>query len=385
MTLEITARAKKMKASGVRVVSFASGEPDFDTPDYITEAAHRALDLGITKYTPAAGTVELREAICNKLRADNGLNYDPSQIVVSNGAKHSLFNAFMATLDVGDEAIVPAPYWLSYPELVKMAGGTPVFVPTRAENGFKLTPSELERAITPKTKALVLNSPNNPTGAVYSRDELDALAAVIERRPMYVISDEIYEKLIYDGEHCSIAACSDALKQLTVVVNGMSKTYAMTGWRIGYAAANKTLASAMSSMQSHATSNANSIAQYASVAALADVTRADGFLRRMHGVFAARKQLAVDILDGLGVEYIRPQGAFYVMVSVKKYMGMSVDGNVIRSAADFAGALLDTAKVAVIPCEGFGAPDYIRLSYAASESDIKSGLDAFGEFLTRIH
>ena len=385
LTLEITARAKKMKADGMRVVSFAAGEPDFNTPDYIIEAGHKALELGLTKYTPAAGTVELRKAICQKLKNDNALDYGVTNIVVSNGAKHSLFNAFMAILNPGDEVIIPSPYWLSYPELVKMAGGVPVFVQTKAENSFKITAEELEQAITDKTKAFVLNNPNNPTGAVYTRSELNALGAVIEKHEVFVVSDEIYEKLTYERRHHSIAAYSDVLKERTIVINGMSKTYSMTGWRVGYAAANEQIASAMSSMQSHSTSNCNTIAQYASSVALSDKLHGDAFLEDMRATFDARRALMMLRLHRLGLEYIEPKGAFYVMVCIKKFIGTSIEGQRIRSAYDFASLLLEQAQVAVIPCESFGADEYVRLSYAASEKDIERGLDAIGVFIAQLN
>ncbi|MCX4312747.1 MAG: pyridoxal phosphate-dependent aminotransferase [Clostridia bacterium] len=385
LTLEITARAKKMKADGMRVVSFAAGEPDFTTPEYIMEGGRKALEMGLTKYTPAAGTVELRKAICQKLKNDNALDYDKANIVVSNGAKHSLFNAFMAILNPGDEVIIPSPYWLSYPEIVKMAGGVPVFVQTKAENSFKLMPSELDGAVTKKTKALILNNPNNPTGAVYTRSELNALGAAIEKYEIFVISDEIYEKLTYERRHHSIAAYSDILKERTIVINGMSKTYAMTGWRIGYAAADEQIASAMSSMQSHSTSNANSIAQYASFVALSDKLHGDAFLEDMRATFDARRALMMLRLHRLGLEYIEPKGAFYIMASVKKFIGKSIEGQRITSAYDFSSALLEQVQVATIPCESFGAPEYIRLSYAASEIDIERGLDAMASFLSQLH
>jgi len=385
LTLEITARAKKMKADGIPVVSFAAGEPDFNTPEYIIEAGHKALDSGYTKYTPAAGIIELRNAICAKLKNDNALDYNPSQIVVSNGGKHSLFNTFMATLDPGDEVIIPAPYWLSYPELVKMSGGVPIVVDTKPENKFKITPEELEGAITNKTKAFILNNPNNPTGAVYTRSELNALAAVIEKHEIYVVSDEIYEKLNYEHRHHSIAACSDVLKDRTIVINGMSKTYSMTGWRVGYAAANEQIASAMVSIQSHSTSNVNAVAQYASYIALSDKFHGDAFLEDMRATFDARRALMMLRLSRLGLNYIEPKGAFYVMVSIKEFEGRSYEGQRLRSAYDFASALLEHAQVAVVPCEGFGAPDYIRMSYAASEKDIERGLDSIAVFLSQLH
>lgn len=384
LTLEITARAKKMKADNIPVVSFAAGEPDFNTPDYIIQAGHKALELGMTKYTPASGTAELKAAICEKLKNDNALEYLPSQIVVSNGGKHSLFNAFMAVLEVGDEVIIPAPYWLSYPEIVKMAGGVPVYVQTKPENNFKITAVELENAITDKTKAFILNNPNNPTGAVYTRSELNALASVIEKHEIYVVSDEIYEKLNYEHRHHSIAAYSDILKDRTIVVNGMSKTYSMTGWRVGYSASNEKISSAMASMQSHSTSNINAVAQYASYIALSDKYHGDAFLEDMRATFDARRALMMLRLSRLGLKFIEPKGAFYVMVSIKQFEGMSYEGQRIRSAHDLALSLLDNAQVAVIPCESFGAPDYIRLSYAASEKDIERGLDKIAVYLEQL-
>ncbi|MDE6201217.1 MAG: pyridoxal phosphate-dependent aminotransferase [Clostridiales bacterium] len=384
LTLEITARAKKMKADGMRVVSFAAGEPDFNTPDYIVAAGREALDKGMTKYTPASGTLALKKAICQKLKSDNGLDYEPSNIVVSNGAKHSLFNAFMAILNPGDEVIIPSPYWLSYPEIVKMAGGVPVFVETKADNSFKITPAELADAITDKTKAFILNNPNNPTGAVYTRGEINALAHEIEKHKIFVVSDEIYEKLTYERKHHSIAAYSDILKERTIVINGLSKTYAMTGWRVGYAAAEEHIASAMSSMQSHSTSNVNSIAQHASTVALSDKLHGEAFLEGMKATFDARRALMMLRLQRLKVDFIEPKGAFYVMMSVNKFIGKQLDGQRIRSAFDFASVLLEQGLVAVIPCESFGAPDYVRLSYAASEIDIERGLDAIAAFISQL-
>lgn len=384
LTLEITARAKKMKADGIPVVSFAAGEPDFNTPDYIIEAGHKALEMGLTKYTPASGTAELKKAICQKFKSDNALDYKPNQIVVSNGGKHALFNAFMAILDPGDEVIIPSPYWLSYPELVKMTGGVPVFVQTKPENNFKITAEELEKAITPKTKAFILNNPNNPTGAVYTGKDINALAAVIEKHEVYVVSDEIYEKLNYEHIHRSIAAYSDTLKDRTIVVNGMSKTYSMTGWRVGYAAANEQIAAAMSSLQSHSTSNVNAVAQYASQIALSDKFHGEAFLEDMKATFDARRALMMLRLKRIGIDYIEPRGAFYVMASIKKFEGMSYENQPVRSAYDFASLLLEHAQVAVIPCEGFGAPDYVRLSYAASEKDIERGLNSISGFISQL-
>lgn len=383
MTLEITAKAKKMKEEGLPVISFGAGEPDFNTPDYIIEAAKVALDKGMTKYTPASGTADLKAAICNKLKKDNGLSYEPSQIIVSNGAKHALYNAFLAILNSGDEVIIPAPYWLTYPELVKLCGGVPVYVDTKAENGFKLTADELKAAITPRTKAIIINDPNNPSGAVYTKDELWAIAKVVSENPMYIISDEIYEKLVYNGEHFSIANYSSEIKDLTILVNGVSKTYSMTGWRIGYTASNKRIASAISAAQSHCTSNPNSIAQYATLAALLS-DKGDEFLKGMLTEFDARRKLIEEELTKSGIDFVRPDGAFYVFVSVKQFIGKSYDGAKIDSARTLANLLIEKANTAVIPCEGFGAPDYIRLSYAISREDISQGLKNITEFTSKL-
>lgn len=383
LTLEITAKAKKMRAEGKPVVSFGAGEPDFNTPAYIVNAAKHALDIGFTKYTPASGTDSLKKAIAEKLKKDNELEYAPSDIVVSNGAKHSLYNAFAAIIDAGDEVIIPAPYWLTYPELVKLCDGVPVFVPTKAENGFKLTADELKKAICKKTKALVLNNPCNPSGAVYSESEIKALAAVLENTDIYVISDEIYEKLVYEGgAPYSIAAYSPNLKEHTIVVNGVSKTYSMTGWRIGYTASNSAVAKAMSGIQSHTTSNPNSIAQYAACEAY---THGEGekFLAEMKATFDRRRKLMIETLKKIPqIGFIYPQGAFYVMIDISKFLGKKTeDETVIDSAHAMAGKLLDDVMVAAIPCESFGADGYLRLSYAIGEEDIKAGLERFEKFV----
>lgn len=372
-----------MKEDGKPVVSFGAGEPDFNTPQYILDAAKTALDKGLTKYTPASGTVALRQAIAQKLQADNGLRYDPAQIVVSNGAKHSLCNAFMAILDPGDEVLIPAPYWLTYPELVKLADGVPVILHTDERNSFKLTPAQLKAAITPKTKALIFNNPSNPTGVVYTESEIRALAAVLEQTDIYIVSDEIYEKLVYDGLSAfSIAACSPKLQEQTIVVNGVSKTYSMTGWRIGYTASNAAVAKAMGSMQSHMTSNPNSIAQYATLEAL---THSEGlaFLETMKKTFDERRKLITERLGKIDkLTYIHPQGAFYVMVSIKNILGRTACGVRLQTALDVANVLIDRYNVAVIPCESFGAPDYLRLSYAIGADDIVRGLDSIAQFVS---
>ncbi len=381
LTLAISAKAKKMKADGLDVISFGAGEPDFDTPKYIIDAAKEALDKGMTRYTPASGTLELRKAICEKLAKENGVTYDVNQIVVSNGAKHSLSNAIRALIEEGDEVIIPAPFWLTYPELVKLSDGTPVIVNLLPENGFKLTPEQLRSVITPKTKAIILNNPSNPTGVVYSKEEIAALAKELENhKNVYVISDEIYEKLVYGVETQSIAAYSEEMKERTVIVNGMSKAYAMTGWRIGYTASNAELAKAMGSIQSHSTSNPNSIAQYASVRALSD-KQGEEFLANMNGVFCKRRDLMVELMEKVGLPIIKPEGAFYVMVNVKSLFGKKYDGVAINSAFDVASVMLDKLYTAVIPCESFGANEFVRLSYATGENEIRKGLERFQKFV----
>lgn len=384
LTLEITAKAKKMKSEGISVIGFGAGEPDFNTPDYIIESAKKALDIGFTKYTPAAGTVELKKAICEKFLKDNGLEYELNQIVVSSGAKSSLYHAICAVVDDGDEVILPSPFWLTYPELIKLAGGKCVLVKAEKENGYKMTAQQLESAITDKTKCLILNSPNNPTGAVYSKKEIEDIAKVVEKHGLYVIADEIYEKLVYAGEeHYSIAKCSDYLKEHTVIVNGMSKTYSMTGWRIGYIAAPVEIAKAVSSMQSHTTSNACSIAQYASTTALTDV-QGEVFIAEMQKVFDERRRYMVETLKNIdGIVCIEPKGAFYVFVDVSAFYGKEYCGKKITGSLSFADCAL-LKGVALIPGVAFGDDNCIRLSYAISMNDIKEGLSRFAEFIKEI-
>ena len=381
LTLEITAKAKKMKAEGISIIGFGAGEPDFNTPKYIIDSAKNALDIGFTKYTPAAGMVELKKAICDKFLKDNSLTYDPAQIVVSSGAKSSLYHAICAIVDDGDEVILPSPYWLTYPELVKLAGGVCVLVETEKQNGYKMTASQFEKAITDKTKCLILNSPNNPTGAVYSKIEIEEIAKVAEKHGLYVISDEIYEKLVYGAEnHYSIAQCSDYMKEHTIIINGMSKTYSMTGWRIGYLAAPLVIAKAISSMQSHTTSNACSIAQYASVTALTD-SEGDKFIAEMQKVFDERRCLMVKMLSAInGIECIEPKGAFYVFVNVSKLFGKTFDGVKIDGSLSFADCALKRG-VALIPGVAFGNDECIRLSYAISKEDIEEGLKRLANFI----
>ena len=384
LTLEITAKAKKLKSEGVSVIGFGAGEPDFNTPDYIIEAAKKALDIGFTKYTPASGMAELKTAVCDKFEQDNGLQYSPEQIVISSGAKSSLFHAISALVDDGDEVILPAPYWLTYPELIGLAGGVTVTVNADASTGYKMTEQMLENAITNKTKLVIINSPNNPTGAVYSESELKTLAKVIEKHGLYIISDEIYEKLIYDGEkHYSVAAVNDYMKEHTVVVNGMSKSFSMTGWRIGYLAAPVKIAKAISNMQSHTTSNACSIAQYASVAALTN-PRGKDFIANMQKVFDERRRLMINTLKNIdGIKVIEPKGAFYVFIDVSAFYGKTFEGEVINGSMSFAKSALKRG-VALIPGVAFGRDDCIRLSYAISEKDIIEGLSRIENFVKEI-
>ena len=384
LTLEITAKAKKMKAEGISVIGFGAGEPDFNTPEYIINSAKKALDIGFTKYTPASGTVELKKAICDKFLRDNGLKYEQNQIVISSGAKSSLYHAICAIIDDGDEVILPSPYWLTYPELIKLAGGSVVYVKADEKSGYKITASQFEKAITPKTKALILNSPNNPTGAVYSKEEICAIAKVCEEKGIYVISDEIYEKLIYAGEkHFSIAGVSDYMKEHTIIINGMSKTYSMTGWRIGYLAAPAKIASAISSMQSHTTSNACSISQYASTEALTS-PEGDKFIANMQEIFDTRRKFMIDFLkDVQGIICIEPKGAFYVFVDVSSFYGKTFEGKVINGSLDFADCALKMG-VALIPGVAFGDDNCIRLSYAISIEDIKEGLTRFKDFIGKL-
>lgn len=380
LTLAISAKAKAMKAAGESVVSFGVGEPDFNTPEHIINAAKVALDNGHTKYTPSSGLLPLRKAICEKFQKDNGLTYEPSQIIVSNGAKHSIFNACYAVLEEGDEVIIPTPYWLTYPEVVKVCGATPVYLECKKENKFKFSAQDLKAAITPNTKMLIFNSPSNPTGAVYNEEETRAIAKVCEEAGIFVLADEIYEKLCYNGvKPFSIAKCSEKMQDLTITVNGVSKTYAMTGWRVGYLAAPKDIAKAIDSFQSHATSNASSISQYATIEALAS---SDEEIQAMVQVFDKRREKLLALIDEIdGVEAVKPDGAFYVMLVVSGLYGKSYNGKVIQNSIDFADILLEAEKVATVPGVSFGADDCVRLSYALSESDMEEGLKRIAKFV----
>ncbi|HZK18854.1 MAG TPA: pyridoxal phosphate-dependent aminotransferase [Clostridia bacterium] len=382
-TLSIDAKAKQMKANGIKVINFGAGEPDFDTPDNIKQAAIEAINSGKTNYTPVGGILPLREAIVEKLKRDNGLDYDVKQLVVSVGAKHSLYNSLQVLCQEGDEVILPSPYWVSYLEQIKLTGAKAVIIEAKEENGFKITPRQLKDAVTDKTRALMLNSPSNPTGAVYSRDELAALGEVIVDNKIIVISDEIYEKIVYDdNEHISIAALGKELKDLTVVINGVSKSYAMTGWRIGYMAAPAKIAKAVADLQSHSTSNPTSIAQYASLEAL---TGSQEQLKMMVSEFAKRREFMFNELKAIpGLTCNKPGGSFYLYPNLKSYFGKSYEGQVINSASDFAGILLEKVQVALVPGIAFGSDDYFRVSYAVSMDDIKLGLERISGALAKI-
>ena len=369
ITLEITAKAKELKESGVDVVSFGAGEPDFNTPENIIEAAIKAMKDG--------------KSICNKFKKDNELNYDTDQIVVSTGAKQSLANTFLAILNEGDEVIIPTPYWVSYPELVKLAGGVPVFINTNKENDYKYSVKELRNLITSKTKAILVNSPNNPTGSIYTKEELTEIAELAKEYDLIIISDEIYEKLIYDNEkHISIASISKDSYERTIVINGLSKAYAMTGWRIGYSASSKEIAKLMSSVQSHVTSNINSISQYAAIEAL---NGPQDSIKIMIKEFEKRRNYMIDRINKIhGLSIIRPKGAFYIMVCIENYFGKEINGEIINSSLDFSKSLLNEENVAVIPGIAFGLDNYIRLSYATSMEIIEEGLNRLEKYLRKL-
>lgn len=370
LTLSIDSKAKAMKAEGIDVCGFGAGEPDFDTPEHIKAAAQAAIESGFTKYTPSSGIPELRQAIADKFKADNGLDYKSSQIVVSNGAKHSCYNAILATCQPGDEVIIPAPYWLSYPEMVRLAGADPVFVQTKEENNWKMTAEEFEEAMTPRTKMVILNSPGNPTGSVYTAEELQAIVEVAAGEDILILSDEIYEKLVYDGvKHTSVASLSQEAYNLTITVNGFSKSYAMTGWRLGYLGAPEQIAKAIDAIQSHSTSNPCSFAQKGALAALkGDQSPVED----MRAEFDLRRNYMVQRLSTIGrVSVVAPQGAFYVLVNISQ-LGLS--------STNFAERLLSKHHVAVVPGVAFGHDGTIRFSYATSLDVIKKGLDRFEEF-----
>lgn len=380
-TLAVDSLAKQMKADGLDVVGFGTGEPDFNTPDNINMAGIRAICDGKTKYTPAAGIIPLRKAIAQRLKEDCGVDYDYTQIVVASGAKHSVYIALAAITNPGDEIIIPAPFWVSYYEMVRMVGGTPVIVEAGEEQNFKITAQQLEAAITEKTKCLMLNNPSNPTGMIYSADELRAIADVCVKHDLYILADEIYYQLIYDGiEFTSIASLGDEVKERTLLVNGVSKSYAMTGWRVGYCAANKTLAKIMSNFLSHSTGAPSTISQWASVEAL---TGPQEGIEAMRLAFLERRDYIVKRINSIpGVSCIVPNGAFYVMMNIEQLIDKTLGGKLIENDDDFAVALLEKALVAVVPCSGFGMKNFVRWSYAASMENIEKGLDRLEKFVT---
>ena len=371
-TLAIDAKAKEMRRSGRDVVSFSVGEPDFVTPQYIRTAAHEALDMGLTKYTPAAGTLGLRRAICEKLRWDNGLEYSPSQVIVSNGAKFSIYAALAAIVNPGDEVIIPTPCWVSYPEIVRIVGGVPVLVQGDVKKGFV-------------TKALILNSPNNPNGCIWNREQLAGIAKLAVEKGFYVVSDEIYEKLIYDGEeHVSIASLDEDIFRQTIVINGVSKSYAMTGWRIGYTAGPIEVIRAMSSLQSQVASGSNSIAQYAAEEALRSPKGREA-IERMHRAYDERRRHIVQRLNAIdGLTCVMPKGAFYVMVDMSALIGKHLGDRQIGGSMDFADMLLENANVALTPGTAFCAEGYCRISYATSMEQIDKGVDRIEHFVNNL-
>jgi aspartate aminotransferase len=370
LTLSIDSKAKALRAEGVDIFSFAAGEPDFDTPEHIKEAAAAALRDGFTKYTPSSGIQELRAAISEKFKRDNGIDYKPGEIIVSNGAKQSCFNAIMAVCGEGDEVIIPAPYWLSYPEMVRLAGAEPVIVQTTQENDWKMTPAQFEEAMSPRTKMVIINSPGNPTGSVYSKDELRSLVEVAADEEIMILSDEIYESLTYDGaEHVSVASLTPEARDLTITVNGFSKAYAMTGWRVGYLGAPEAIAKAIDSMQSHSTSGPCSFAQKGALAAL---TGSQQCVTDMRDEFNVRREYMFERLSSIhNVTAVKPAGAFYMLANISK-LGMS--------STNFADRLLSKANVAVVPGIAFGDDRVVRLSYATGLDVIKPGLDRLEEF-----
>jgi len=379
-TLAMDAKAKAMKAAGENVIGFAAGEPDFDTPVAIRDAMKEALDLGMTRYSPVPGTLELRKAIVEKFKRDNDLQYEVDQVIVSNGAKHSLYNACFTLLDDGDEVIIPTPCWVSYPEMVRMVGGVPVFVPACEKDGFVPAVAAIAAAVTPKTKALILTSPNNPNGCVWPRDVLEALAALAVERDFYVIADEIYESLIYGSQkHISIASLGEEIKARTVVINGVSKTYAMTGFRIGYAAGSKEIIRAMTNAQSQATSAPNTPAQHAATKAL---TMPQDCVETMRKAFEERRDVIVKGLNAIpGITCRKPDGAFYVMMNITALLGKRLNGKAIEDCADFADQLLTVGKVAVVPGNAFMAEGFCRMSYATSMANILEGLRRIEAFV----
>ncbi|MBH1941472.1 pyridoxal phosphate-dependent aminotransferase [Mobilitalea sibirica] len=382
-TLSITAKAKELKEKGIDVVGFGAGEPDFNTPDNICEAAIEAIHAGFTKYTPADGTLELKKAVCEKFLKFNGLRYETNQVVVSNGGKHSLTNIFTAIINPGDEVIIPAPYWLSYPEIVKLADGVPVFIRTDKSQNYKVTATQIEAVCTDRTKALILNSPNNPSGMIYTREELEAIAEVAVRKDFYVVSDEMYENLIYGDDHpVSIASLNDEIYKRTITCSGVAKSYSMTGWRIGYTGSSKEIAKLMSSVQSHQTSNPNSIAQKAAYEALMG---SQDSVFAMNEEFNKRRDYMFDRISNMRLlSALKPQGAFYMFVDISETLDKEYKGTKINTVSNLAKILIEDFNVAVIPCDDFGFSDHIRLSYAISIEQIKKGLNRIEKLLNEL-
>ncbi|MCR5626196.1 MAG: pyridoxal phosphate-dependent aminotransferase [Lachnospiraceae bacterium] len=382
-TLSITAKAKALKAEGKDVVGFGAGEPDFNTPENIRNAAIDAINSGFTKYTPASGTVELKNAISKKFKDFNGLDYDASQIVVSNGGKHSLINIFRTILNPGDEVIIPAPYWLSYPEMVKLSDGIPVFAFADKASSYKITVDKLEEVVTGKTKALVLNNPNNPTGMLYTKDELEKIADFVVKHDIFCVADEMYENLLYSGEKfVSIASLNKDIYDHTITCSGLSKSYAMTGWRIGYTGSSKQIASLMSAVQSHCTSNPNSIAQKAALEALNGPQDA---VSAMRDEFNKRRVYMFDRINKMSlIDCIEPMGAFYVFIDCSEALKLSYKGEKVETTTKMADILLNDYNVAIVPCMDFGFPEHIRLSYAISKEQIEKGLDRIESFLKEL-
>ncbi len=381
-TMEIDTRFKRMRAEGVDVIGFGAGEPDFSTPQEIKNAGVAAIWEDFTRYTAASGTLELREAVCRRLETDLGLAYLPEQVVVSSGAKHMVYLALRTLINPGDEVILPAPYWVSYLELIKMVGGVPVVVSAGEEENFKLSPEKLAGAVTPKTKALILNNPCNPTGMVYRREELEGLAAVCQENEIYVLDDEIYACLVYDGrEYVSLASLSEKMKELTILINGVSKAYAMTGWRIGYACADGRIAKAMASYVSHSTGSPCAISQKAALAALSGP---QDEVERMRRAFEKRRDVMVAGMNAIpGVSCLKPEGAFYAMMNLRELLGRTLYGERVDTAAQFASLLLEKGLVATVPGESFGAPGFLRWSYTASLEDVEEGLRRLERFLAQ--
>ena len=379
-TMAIDSLYKSMKAQGIDVVGFGAGEPDFPTPDNIKEACVQALRENKTKYTASSGIMELKQAVCYRMKEDCGLSYQPENVVVASGAKHNVYLTVRALVDPGDEVVIPAPYWVSYSEIVAMCGGIPVIAQTKESDEFKLTPQELDAAITDRTKCVLFNSPSNPTGMMYTREELRALADVCIRRDVYIIADEIYYKLVYDGrEFVSMAALGEDVKERTIVINGVSKSYAMTGWRIGYSLAPAHISKIMSNYVSHSTAAPSTLSQWAAVEAL---TGPQNQVEEMRRAFEQRRNYMVERVNAMeGVSCLKPEGAFYIMMNISRILGRSLEGEVIDTCDKFAKLLLEKGLVAVVPGSGFDAPEYVRWSYATSMENIKAGMDRLERFL----